>query len=565
LRRGLLAFALALALAPSACAAPALPLGHSGRWITDAHGRVVGLHGLNMVDKRAPYAPDATGFGDDDAEFLAAEGFNVVRVGLIYKAVEPQPGIYDDAYLDRIRTTVDELAAHGIVSMLDFHQDLYNERFQGEGWPDWAVIDDGLPAQPASGFPANYLVMPALQRAFDHFLANDAGLQDRYAAAWAHVAERFRDVPSVLGYELLNEPWPGTAWQDCANPAGCPVNDARLEAFDRRVLGAIRAVDPRGMVWHEPFVLFNFGGGTTVRALGDPDVGFAFHDYCLSAEKPGAEAACAKGYDLVFQHALEHVSRTKEALLLTEFGATDASSVLGPMLRRADDSMVSWTEWHYCGCDDPTTSGPGDKQAIVLDPAKPPAGDNLKKATLDQLARPYPQLVAGTPQSWSYTDGVFRARWTTERPDGGVAKGDTEIVLPARAYPGGYAAGVQGGRIVSAKGDRLLRVAACAGSPEVAVTVGRTGAPHSSCKPPPLLVTIAPRRVRSGSRVRLTVTVRPAMKGARVRIGGRRARTGRSGRARVRARFAHPGTLRVSVRSGARAGHTTLAVLRRVA
>jgi endoglycosylceramidase len=565
LRRALLGVALALAFAPAAFAEPVLPLGHAGRWITDAHGRVVGLHGLNMVYKRAPYAPDAVGFGDDDAAFLAAEGFNVVRVGLIYKAVEPEPGVYDDAYLDRIRATVDALAAHGIVSMLDFHQDLYNERFQGEGWPDWAVIDDGLPAQPASGFPANYLVMPALQRAFDHFLANDAGLQDRYAAAWAHVAARFREVPSVLGYELLNEPWPGTAWQDCANPAGCPVNDAKLESFDRRVLAAIRAVDPRGMVWHEPFVLFNFGGGTTVKALGDPNVGFAFHDYCLSAEKPGADAACAKGDDLVFQHALDHVKQTKEALLLTEFGATDAPSVLGPMLARADDSMVSWTEWHYCGCDDPTTSGPGDKQAIVLDPSRPPAGDNLKQATLDQLVRPYPQLVAGTPESWSYEGGVFRARWTTERPGGGAAKGATEIVVPARAYPKDYAVSVQGGRIASAKGARLLRVERCSGSPEIAVTVTRGAAAHSSCKAPPLRVRVAPRRVKAGKTVRLTVTVRPAIRGARVHVGRRHVKTGRSGSAHIRVRFAHHGAVRVTVRSGSRTGHATLRVLRRVA
>ena len=100
---------------------------------------------------------------------------DTVRVGIIYKAVEPQPGVYDDAYLDRIADTVATLGRHGIVSLLDFHQDLYNERFQGEGWPDWAVLDDGLPAEPKSGFPANYLVMPALQRAFDNFWANAAG------------------------------------------------------------------------------------------------------------------------------------------------------------------------------------------------------------------------------------------------------------------------------------------------------------------------------------------------------------------------------------------------------
>jgi len=552
-RRALLAIAALVALAPAASAAPTLPLSHSGRWITDAQGRVVNLHGINMVFKRPPYAPDATGFGDDDAAFLAAEGFNVVRVGVIYTAVEPSPGVYDDVYLDRIRATVDALAAHGIVALLDFHQDLYNERFQGEGWPDWAVIDDGLPAEPKSGFPNNYLVMPALQRAFDHFFANDAGLQDHYAAAWAHVAQRFKDAPNLLGYELLNEPWPGTSWQDCINPTGCPANDARLEAFDKRVLGAIRAVDPRGLVWHEPFVLFNQGAGTMVKALGDANVGFSFHDYCLAAEKPGSEAGCARSDDLVFQHALDHVASTKEALLLTEFGATDAASVLKPMLQRADRTTVSWVEWHYCGCDDPTTSGPGDQQAIVLDPSRPPTGDNVKTVTLDQLVRPYPQVVAGTPESWSYADGTFKARWT-------AGKGSSEIVLPARVYPKGYAAQIQGGSITSAPGDRLLRVTACA--PEVAVTVTRGGRTAATCKAPPLVVKVKPKRVKAGRRVWLTITVRPAVKGAVVRVGTRRARTNAKGVARLRVRFARARRVRVAVRSGERTGRAFLRVRR---
>jgi endoglycosylceramidase len=551
-RRALLAAAAVLACAaPTAVAAPALPLRHDGRWITDAQGRVVNLHGINMVYKRPPYAPDAVGFGDDDAAFLADEGFNVVRVGVIYAAVEPSPGVYDDGYLNRIRATIDTLAAHGIVALLDFHQDLYNERFQGEGWPDWAVMDDGLPAQPASGFPNNYLVMPALQRAFDHFFADDGGLQDHYAAAWAHVAQRFKDAPNLLGYELLNEPWPGSTWQDCINPTGCPVDDTKLEAFDRRVLAAIRATDPRGLVWHEPFVLFNQGAGTSVKALGDPNVGFSFHDYCLAAEQPDSEPGCARSDDLVFQHAVDRVASTREALLLTEFGATDAASVLKPMVERADRNMVSWTEWHYCGCDDPTTSGPGAKQAIVLDPAKPPVGDNLKRVTLDQLVRPYPQVVAGTPESWSYAGGTFKARWI-------AGKGASEIVLPARVYPDGYAAQVQGGSITSAKGAGLLRVQACA--PEVAVTVTRGGATTATCKPPPLRVTVKPKRVKAGRRVRLTITVRPALKGALVRAGGRRARTNRNGVARLRVRFAHARRVRVTVRSGSRSGRAFLRV-----
>ena len=91
----LLAIATALAVPTAAAASPEpprAPLTNSGRWLTDASGRVVIMHGFNMVYKRPPYQPGAVGFGADDADFLRRNGFNTIRLGLIYKAVEPQPG-----------------------------------------------------------------------------------------------------------------------------------------------------------------------------------------------------------------------------------------------------------------------------------------------------------------------------------------------------------------------------------------------------------------------------------------------------------------------------------------
>ena len=75
--------------------------------------------------------------------------------------------------------------------------------------------DDGLPNQPDLGFPGNYLAMPAVQHAFEHFWSDSpgpggVGLQERYTAAWAHVASRFASNAHVLGYDLFNEPWPGS-------------------------------------------------------------------------------------------------------------------------------------------------------------------------------------------------------------------------------------------------------------------------------------------------------------------------------------------------------------------
>ena len=223
-------------------------------------------------------------------QFLHRHGFNGVRLGVIYAGVEPKPGKYDNAYLDHIAATERTLDKNGVFSLLDFHQDLYNEKFQGEGWPDWAVQDDGL-SNPRNGFPTNYLTNPALQHAFDHFWANDpgpggVGLVDRYAAAWRHVAGRFRDTAGVLGYDLLNEPWPGSNWQPCINPAGCPAFDTGpLASMMRKTTDAIRKVDRRHLVWQEPNVLFNFGPQTHLPKIGS-NSGFSFHDYCLDNSAP---------------------------------------------------------------------------------------------------------------------------------------------------------------------------------------------------------------------------------------------------------------------------------------
>src|SRR5205814_2116226 len=140
---------------------------------------------------------------------------------------------------------------------------------------------------PRLGFPGNYLTMPALQRVYDHFWANSRGpggigLADRFAAAWRHVARHFRGNRAVLGYELFNEPWPGTPWATCLGHPGCPAFDAKLTAFNRKVAAAIRKADRRTLVFYEPNVLFNFGNPTSVGALGDSRAGFAFHDYCFT-------------------------------------------------------------------------------------------------------------------------------------------------------------------------------------------------------------------------------------------------------------------------------------------
>lgn len=465
-----------LVAAAQTVTAPVEPFGHAGRWLTDAQGRVVVLHGVNMVNKVPPYDLASVGFGADDVALLAREGVNVVRVGVIYAAVEPSPGQYDDAYLDSIAATVRQLHDAGILSLLDMHQDMYGAAFTGEGFPDWAVLTDGLPTTPNYGMPDNYYRNPALLHAFDNFWANrpgpgGIGLQDRYAAAWAHVARRFRDAPGVVGYDLFNEPFPGSPWEACATAQGCSDLDTNLlTPFSRRMLDAIRAVDDAHFVWYEPWVLFDAGAPTYHGRLDDPRVGMSFHDY-----QPRDD------YGLPLANAEQQTQRTGNALLMTEYGATTDAEVVLRILAAADRAMTSRVYWAYANNAPFEVSIAGiaadpREQGLVFDPGQPLTGANLATAVWNAFVRPYPQAVAGTPRRWGYDPKgrVFELAYATARADGGgplPADLETQVYVPPRHYPGCYRVSATGARVVSPAHDPRLRLVNLPGAADVTVEV----------------------------------------------------------------------------------------------
>ena len=439
------------------------PFGNRGRWMTDARGRVVIFHGVNMVLKVPPYQPSAIGFGDDDAAFLAREGFNAVRLGVILKGLEPKPGVFDDRYLGGIRSTIRTLWAHGIHVLLDFHQDLFNERFHGEGLPDWMVQDDGLPAQPDGGFPVNYFAMPALWRAFDHFWANDPGprgkgLQDEFALAWQHVARIERGDPAILGYDLFNEPWPGTQYPTCLNPYGCLLFDTTVTSFFKRVIASVRAVDKTTMLFYEPSPITSGGPDMHLGDTGDPHAGLSFHAYCLGSTiglppQLLGSFSCPLGEDRSFNDAEAQAARNGDTLMLTEFGATDDLPTIERDVDAADRHMDSWTYWTYYGGD---PCCPRPVEGIIIDPSKPPTTANIKQGKVDTLSRPYPRATAGTPLSWSFdpSSSLFTFTYRTDPR----VRAPTEIFIPvARHYASGYTVRVSGpARVTSAVGATVL-------------------------------------------------------------------------------------------------------------
>ncbi|MFD0530146.1 cellulase family glycosylhydrolase [Kitasatospora arboriphila] len=109
---------------------------------TDRDGRVLQLRGFNL-DKYAE--ADAADLAD-----IAARGFTLVRIAVSWTRLEPAPGRYDRAELARVHRLLDAAARHGLLAVVDFHQDVYGPAFGGgdRGVPLWATRDDGLPFEP---------------------------------------------------------------------------------------------------------------------------------------------------------------------------------------------------------------------------------------------------------------------------------------------------------------------------------------------------------------------------------------------------------------------------------
>lgn len=449
-------------------------LSTTGRWMTDADGRIVMLHGVNQVYKIPPFEPGADGFDAEDAAFLAANGFNVVRVGVIWAGVEPEPGVFDYGYLASVQQTVQTLSDHGIYSILDFHQDLYSSAFGGEGAPEWAALTGGLD-NTDQGFPAGYLLNPAQNHAWDAFWSNakasdGVGLQNHYAQSWQHVADYFKDDDGVAGYELINEPWPGS--QRGSIVLGSSQFDAQvLTPFYNQLTAAIRSVDPNTPVHYEPNISSVVGLPTRLGAVDDDNTVFSFHGYCLWAVVAQIGVGCEGWEDGIIGHSLAYADAHDMPVFLSEFGNNPYG--LSGVMTAADNAQVGWTKWEYTDLNDITTTG-GGRGSLVYDPALPPVGDNVNQPVLAMLAQPYPQVIAGTPNAWSFGDGNFHFSYSTATADGSGAfttGAQTEIAMPITAYPDGYQVSVIGGHVVSAPDSSVLVIAADHGAATVDVVV----------------------------------------------------------------------------------------------
>lgn len=180
----------------------------------------------------------------EDIRFIKQTGCNSLRVPFNYKLLTPED--YPEIWLESGFALLDSVIAwskqEGLYVILDMHA--------APGGQTGTNIDD------SAGHP---------------WLFESAESQERAIAIWRKLAERYRDEPTVIAYELLNEPIPHFEGYEKFNPL--------LEPLYQRMVAAIREVDP-----HHVIILGGAQWNTNFSVFGPPfaeNLVYAFHKYWM--------------------------------------------------------------------------------------------------------------------------------------------------------------------------------------------------------------------------------------------------------------------------------------------
>lgn len=185
-----------------------------------------------------------------DIDYIASTGANTIRLPFHYKLFtdEDYMGLTSDQDgFARIDSVVSWCKANDLYLILDMHD--------APGGQTGDNIDDSY------GYP---------------WLMESAKSQEQFAEIWTNIADRYKNEPTILGYELINEPVATyfEAEQDSLN--------RKLVDVYKKGVAAIRSVDPNHIIligapqWNSNFTPLegvDFGGQvmyTCHRYGGDP-------------------------------------------------------------------------------------------------------------------------------------------------------------------------------------------------------------------------------------------------------------------------------------------------------
>ena len=411
----------------------------------DVDGRVRVFHGLNRVEKQFPWYPP-TLLDKQHLDNLQSWGFNVVRLGMMWSGVETGPYEVNNTYLSIMDGIIDSLGKRGIYVILDMHQDVLSSKFNSyDGAPLWLV--NSLPktkhAYPwplkkkPSNWEENYIAY-AVGEAFENIYNNASGAVDHLIFFWKTVAKRYGQKYNVLGYELINEPWPGNTYADpLLFLPGNAGSEHLLPLYDK-LASAIDQVDNQTMIFYEPvtwgMILTGktLGSGFSHVPGGDKmreRAVFSYHYYCWFAgsydKNPFPAWLRALCDHLFFPHVIESVAKDTSAtgggMFLTEFGLCNANAPKNSteyqeclsVLSTTDMAGLSWTYW--------------DSEFYL-------SNGSVNTENVKLFSRPYPMALEGQ-LLLSQFDSASKVYTLNYLPK---ENSTTYIYVPAIHYPNGF-------------------------------------------------------------------------------------------------------------------------------
>ncbi len=288
----------------------------------------------------------------EDIRFIKQAGFNSVRVPFSYRLFvsEGEPQKLEGAGYELLDRVVDWCKKEGLFVILDMHA--------APGGQTGDNIDDSW------GYP---------------FLFESAESQDLTVNIWRKIAARYPDEPTVVGYDLLNEP--------IAHYFDTVYLNPKLEPLYRRIVAAIREVDRNHIIF--------LGGAqwdTNFKVFGTPfddKVAYTFHKYWMDVNQQA------------IQEYLDFRDKHNVPVWMGESGE-NTDEWIGSFRTLLELNNIGWCFWPYKKLDATSCvvsiNSPAEWDTIVEFAESPritfeevrknrPPRDRVKKALSDYLVR----------------------------------------------------------------------------------------------------------------------------------------------------------------------------------
>lgn len=254
-------------------------------------------------------------FQKKDAEYLKKLGCNTLRIPFNYRMFESDrnPFHYDEKPFEYIDRVIEYCREQGIYNVIDYHA--------------------------VQGYQSGYHVCDNITGMVHLF--HDMQAQDRCVALWEFIVDHYKDNDNVIGFDLINEPYPEKD----------EIPD--MIALYQRLIKAVRAIDKKHLIFVEGGEMAqNFTG---FEAIEDDLLVHSPHYYVGTQEHFAAESR--DEMRALVERDIEIRSEMSQKLQVPcWFGETGLS--IGPYqekkleyvdltLEHLNKLGYSWTLWTY--------------------------------------------------------------------------------------------------------------------------------------------------------------------------------------------------------------------------